>query len=413
MSELRERLQTLRREPGAGPDRRRRRRWVRPVVAVLAVAIAALALRAWLIGRPTTVDIVRPTVRTAAEAAAGPPVLSAAGYVVARREAIVSSKIQGRLATLEVEEGDRVGAGQVIARLESRDFRAQVERAERGVTLAQAGVDRADADLAEQRRQLGIAERLGRDGIVSEDDLDAARSRVALAEAALEEARAQVRVAAADLDVARASLENTLIRAPFAGTVVKKMAEVGESVAPIPPGVNISTASGAIVALADLGTLEVEVDVSEANVARLVPEQPAWVTVEAFPRDELRGRLRQIIPTADRTKATVTVKVTILDADPRLRPEMSATVDFLERMPDVEALRGAPPVVTVPPDAVVEREARKVVFAIRDGRAVAVPVGTGETLAEGLVVRSGLTGEETLVANPGAGLRNGAAVRAR
>jgi multidrug efflux pump subunit AcrA (membrane-fusion protein) len=124
-----------------------------------------------------------------------------------------------------------------------------------------------------------------------------------------------------------------VIRAPFTGVIVKKMAEVGESVAPIPPGVNLSTSSGAIVALADLDTLEVEVDVAEANVAKLSPSQPAEVTVEAFPEKKYKAELRQIIPTADRTKATVTVKVTVLDRDPNLKPEMSATATFLERTP--------------------------------------------------------------------------------
>ena len=134
----------------------------------------------------------------------------------------------------------------------------------------------------------------------------------------------------ADVTFAEAQLQNTIIRAPFAGTVVSKMAEVGESVAPIPPGVNISTASGAIVALADLATLEMEADVSEANVAKLVDDQPAEVSVEAFPDRRYKAVLRQIIPTADRTKATVLTKVTLIEKDKDLKPEMSAKVTFLE-----------------------------------------------------------------------------------
>ena len=155
----------------------------------------------------------------------------------------------------------------------------------------------------------------------------------------MEAARTQ---ALADQRFAEAQLANTVIRAPFTGVVVKKMAEVGESVAPIPPGVNLSTSSGAIVALADLDTLEVEVDVAEANVAKLSPSQPAEVTVEAFPEKQYKAELRQISPTADRTKATVTVKVTILDRDPNLKPEMSAKATFLERTPSPGATeRGA------------------------------------------------------------------------
>ena len=155
------------------------------------------------------------------------------------------------------------------------------------------------------------------------DQKDAAASRVKIAEAALAQAKA-------DLSFVEAQLQNTVIRAPFAGVVVKKMAEVGESVAPIPPGVNLSTSSGAIVALADLATLEVEADVAESNVAKIGGGQPAEVTVEAIPDRRYKAVLRQVIPTADRTKATVMVKVTILDKDKDLKPEMSAKVTFLE-----------------------------------------------------------------------------------
>src|SRR6185436_6209822 len=182
---------------------------------------------------------------------------------------------------------------------------------------ADAAIQRAEADLAESMRQLGVNERLNGDKLVAIDTLDAARSKVRMSEAALGQAKAdRARAAAtlaqskADVQLARAQLANTVILAPFAGTVVKKMAEVGESVAPIPPGVNISTASGAIVALADLATLEMEADVSEANVAKLVNDQPAEVSVEAFPDRRYKAILRQIIPTADRTKATVLTKVT-------------------------------------------------------------------------------------------------------
>ena len=163
-----------------------------------------------------------------------------------------------------------------------------------------------------------------------------------------------------------------MIRAPFSGVVVKKMAEVGESVAPIPPGVNISTSSGAIVALADLETLEVEADVAEANVAKVASGQPAEVTVEAIPDRRYKAVLRQVIPTADRTKATVQVKVTILDKDKDLKPEMSAKVTFLE--PEKEAAaagRAAAPVVLVPRESVVTRDGKSTVFLVREGKAQA------------------------------------------
>jgi RND family efflux transporter MFP subunit len=242
---------------------------------------------------------------------------------------------------------------------------------------------------------------------VSRDTVEAAESRVRMAEASVAQAEA-------DLRFAEAQYSNTLIRAPFGGVVLKKMAEVGESVAPIPPGVNISTASGAIVALADLDTLEVEADVSESNVARLGADQPAEVSVEAFPEKRYRAVLRQIIPTADRTRATVQVKVTILEKDPNLKAEMNAKVDFLE--PETrEGAAAAPPAVqiTVPRDAVVDRAGRSVVFEVRDGRARALQVVMGEAREGRVLVREGLSGSETLVVRPPATLEDGDAVRVK
>jgi len=371
-----------------------------PVILVLAT-LYGLRLKQAL-DAPEVETVVASVSRGSEEAAAGTPILTASGYVVARRKAVVSSKIQGRLAELRVEEGSRVRQGEVFARLESTDYEASVTR-------ARAAVQRAEADLAENRRQLTLSEKLVKDKVVSEDTVDAARSRVRIAEA-------QVAQNEADLRFTEASLANTQIRAPFTGVVVKKMAEVGESVAPIPPGVNISTASGAIVALADLDTLEVEADVAEANVAKLGANQPAEATVEAFPDRKYKSVLRQIIPTADRTKATVQVKVTILEKDKDLKPEMSAKVTFLEpekaKEPSSPAQKAAP-VVMVPKDAVVERDGKKVVFEIREGKAKARSVVTGVERQGQIVVREGLSGGETLVLKPGEAVKDGVAVKVK
>ena len=346
----------------------------------------------------TEVKTLRATLTSAAEAPAGTPLLTASGYVVARRKAVVSAKIQGRLAELRVEEGSRVRAGEVLARLESLDYEASAAR-------AKAAIQRAEADLAENERQLRLATELTRGNVLAEDQRQAAESRVKMAAAMLAQARA-------DAQFAEAQLQNTVIRAPFAGVVVKKMAEVGESVAPIPPGVNLSTSSGAIVALADLATLEVEADVSESNVAKLETDQPAEVSVEAFPDRRYRAALRQVIPTADRTKATVQVKVTILDKDKDLKPEMSAKVTFLEKAAPARAgSQPAAAVITVPKAAVATRDGRTVVFEIVAGKAVLRGITAGAERQGEVVVKEGLTGGETLVANPPESLKDGAAVR--
>jgi HlyD family secretion protein len=428
LSDLSNDLASLRLEEPAA--RSRRTLWV-VLAAVLVLASAGLfAWRSTASMRALAVETVQPTVERTGRAAAGTAVLTASGYIVARREAIVSSKIQGRLSELRVEEGSVVRAGELLARLESTDLVASVERAraqmqqsDAQIGSAQAQVRRAEADVAEARRQLGVAERLSTERLLAMDSLDAARSRVALAEAALGQATADAQrataarsQAGAELNVAQAQLQNTVISAPFAGTVVRKMAEVGESVAPIPPGVNISTASGAIVALADLATLEMEADVSESNVARLQEGQPAEITVEAFPDKRYKAVLRQVIPTADRTKATVLTKVTLLEKDKDLKPEMSAKVTFLEAATAGEPAADAPPpkpVILVPPAAVVTRDGGQKVFEVVAGTARVRPVTTSGTRRELLVVTDGLAGSETLVVRPPESLVDGTAVNVK
>ena len=384
-------------------DRQVRSPWRRPLIflvpgALFIAALYGLRARAALSG--LEVETARASVLRPQESAAGAPLLTSSGYVVARRKAVVSAKIQGRLAELKVEEGSRVREGQLLARLESADYEAQVSR-------AAAQVERAQADLAENERQLRQAEGLTRENIMARDQMEAVASRVRIAQAGLSQARA-------DLAFAHAARRDTRILAPFTGTVVKKMAEVGESVAPIPPGVNLSTSSGAIVALADLDTLEVEADVAESNVARLGPEQPAEVAVEAFPGRRYRAVLRQVIPTADRTKATVQVKVTILDKDQDLKPEMSAKVTFLERaQPRAPGAAAEAPVIVVPAEAVTSRDGRSVVFEVVDGKARQRAIATGPTRQGQVVVTQGLTGTETLVLRPPDGLRDGRAVKVK
>jgi len=397
MSDLKNDLASLRidnRDPA--PARSGGRRW--PLVVALC---SILALGGFWLGRGAgapTVETVVPSVSTPSSGGrGGAPLLSASGYVVARRKAVVSAKIQGRLSELKVEEASRVREGDVLARLESNDAEAQVGR-------ARASVQRAEADVAEHQRLLRQADSLMKQQVLPADQLEAAQSRLKMREADLAQARA-------DLAFAEAQLQNTVIRAPFSGTVVKKMAEVGESVAPIPPGVNISTSSGAIVALADLETLEVEADVSESNVAKLRDAQPAEVTVEAFPDKRYRAELRQIIPTADRTKATVQVKVTILDKDENLKPEMSAKVTFLESSAQVEAAAAAPPVMTIPESAIVTRDGQPHVFEVREGKAHARRIVAGSTVQGRVVVKEGLTGKESVVVAPPEGMKDGDAVK--
>ncbi len=406
MRELKDDLASLR----IDRETPRRPRWGRVVLWLFLIAIAAAgglylvkarpALGAFASFGAVEVETVQPSIQSGSGPNAGTPILTASGYLVARRQSVVSSKIQGRISSLRVEEGSVVNAGDILATLDNED-------AEAAIVKAKADIDYAKADLAEAQRQERLQQGLFGDRVVSQDTLDAAKAKVNLAQAAIEQDQA-------NLQVQQAYLDFTTVRAPFAGVVVKKMTEVGESVAPIPPGVNISTSSGAIVAIADMNSLEAEVDVNESNVEQLQPGQPAQVQVQAVPDHTYKGVLRQVIPTADRTKATVTVKVSILDKDKYLRPEMSCNVTFLQPSKKTQRAGAAPqPILTVPKDAVVTREGKSVVFEIEDRKVRSLAVVTGADLHGQIIVKQGLAGSETLVSNPPQSLKDGDTVRVK
>jgi HlyD family secretion protein len=399
MRDLKDELASLRIE--RDPPRPGRWRWL--VVLLLLAVVAAGALyfvRAGPAFGAVAVQTVTPSVQTGSGPMAGTPILTASGYLVARRQSVVSSKIQGRIAKLLVEEGSVVKTGDVLATLENEDYVAAIAK-------AKADIEYAKADLAEAQRQERLQAGLFRERVVSQDALDAAKAKVALAAAAIDQDKA-------NLQVQQANYDFTTIRAPFAGVVVKKMTEAGESVAPIPPGVNISTSSGAIVAIADMNSLEAEVDVNEANVAELHSGQPAEISVQAIPNHTYKGKLRQVIPTADRTKATVTVKVSILDKDKYLKPEMSCNVTFLQPPQRTNKAASAPTrIVTIPKDAIVTRDGRSVVFQVEDRKVHQLPVVTGADLRGQVIVSSGLVGSETLVSNPPDKLKDGDSVKVK
>jgi RND family efflux transporter MFP subunit len=403
MRDLKDELASLKIDR-AEPRRGKLGRWI-----VMLLLLAAIGGGAWYLVRSKSVlanltavevETTSASVQTSGGAQAGTPILTAAGYLVARHQSVISSKIQGRLSGLYVEEGNYVTKGEVIARLEDTDYKA-------AITKAKADIEYAKANLAEMERQARLQQGLFKDGVVSKDALDAANSRVNIAAATLQQNDAA-------LKVQETYLEFTEIRAPFDGVVVKKMTEVGESVAPIPPGVNISTSSGAIVAIADMNSLEAEVDVNEANVGQLAQGYPADINVQAIPNHAYKGVLRQVIPTADRTKATVTVKVSILDKDKLIKPEMSCNVTFLEPSKKGEQKDAAPVrIVTVPKDAITTRSGKSVVYVIEGNKAREVAVVTGNELKGQVVVKSGLIGGETLVNNPPQKVVDGISVKAK
>ncbi len=318
--------------------------------------------------------------------------ISASGYVVARTKASVSAKIAGRLEYLGVSEGTLVRKSQVIARIEAGIYRAQVQ-------AAKANVAEEEARLAQSRRDLERTRSLRDQNVVSQLEFENAETDVRVNQATLESAIAQQRLAAE-------TLENTLVRAPFDGTVLRKDAEVGEIVAPASAGGGLTRT--AIVTMADLATLEVEVDVNEAYIARVRNGQEARITLDAYPDTSFAGRVRQVVPTADRQKATVLVKVSILDRDPRILPEMGAKVVFT----DGDGGAAVVPVrITVPSAAVVRDGDAARVWVVENARVAARSIELGRETNNNVEVRSGLNGGEVVVVEPPAGLAEGTRVR--
>src|SRR5439155_1654170 len=327
--------------PRPSPSAARALLWALPVLSLGAVG-------AWVVMLPRA-----QLVRVALAGATGGGTrstegISANGYVVARTKASVSAKIPGRLQFLGVAEGTHVKVGDVIARIESGDFEAQL-------ASAKASAAEIEAQLLQAKRDFERAKTLRAQGLNSDADLENAETKVSVTAAQLNAAHAQV-------ELARVNLENTQVRAPFDGTVLRKDAEVGEIVAPASAGGGLTRT--AIVTMADLGTLEVEVDVNEAYIAQVRSGQESRITLDAYPDTSFAGRVRQVVPTADRQKATVQVKVAILDRDPRILPEMGAKVEFVR---EGAAVAAAPVRVMVPGAAVVQGPGGARVWVISEG----------------------------------------------
>jgi len=383
--------------PPPGVRRAVKRNAIFALVVVALIAIVIVVLRR---GAAVPVQTVIAAASGATGSSAGANAttsVTANGYVVARTRAAVSSKVAGRLAYLGVAEGSFVQSGRIIARLENADYEAQVAQAAANLASARARVVEAEADHDQQERD---ARRL-RDirtqnaPLVSQQEVDAAETRAATAAARVRSAAAAVAAAEAALRFAQVNLDNTAIRAPFTGTVLRKEAEVGEVVA---PSVGGGLTRGAVVTMADLASLEVDVDVNEAYIARITARQGARIILDAYPDTSFGGHVRQVVPTADRQRATVQVKVAIDDRDPRILPEMGARVDFLQpegRHTNAPASAIAPR-VRVPVAAVREEGGHSVVWLVRDGRLESRAVEAGPASGGFREIRTGLSGGELL-----------------
>jgi RND family efflux transporter MFP subunit len=331
--------------------------------------------------------------------------LNASGYVVAQRKAAVASKTTSRLVWLGVEEGSRVRQGEVIARLEGDDVAAARKQAAANLEVAVAGLNQSKAELRDATLAYGRQKELVGQGIVAQADFDAADARYRKAKAAVEGGISSVVAAKAALRGADVAIEYTLIRAPFDAVVLTKNADVGDIITPLGAAAN---AKASVVTIADLGSLQVEADVSESNLEKIKMGQPCEIQLDALPEDRFRGMVHMIVPTADRSKATVMVKVRFVDPDSRVLPEMSAMVAFLSK-PVSNAERR--PKTAVSPAAVTTRNGRKVIFLLKGDRAVETPVTTGGKIGDFLELTGGAKAGDKVVLKPLEKLKDGLKVK--
>lgn len=387
----------LDRSPAPSAPFRRSRKWI-----WIALAALVLAGGSWLAAAQRAIEVETVTVTTAYPYQALTR-LNATGYVVAQRKAAVSSKATGRVEWLGVREGSAVKENDIIARLESRDVSAQADQARAQVTVAQAGIGQANAEL----KDADVAYRRSRDLLaqkfVAQSAVDTAQARYNRALAALASAKAQLVAAQAAARAAQVAVEQTIIRAPFDGVVLTKSANVGDIVTPFSSAVD---SKGAVVSMADMATLEVEADVSESNLSKITVGQACEIQLDALPDQRFRGKVSRLVPTVDRAKASVLTKVRFIDRDPRLLPEMSAKVAFLERAVTDDERK---PLTAINPDAVVDRGGRPVVFLMVEGRAKMVPVTTGAKLGDNLAI-TGVSPGDKAVLEPPANLDDGARI---
>ncbi len=382
-------------------------RWAWPTLAG-AAAVALVAAAAWWFSaaRPIAVQ----TALALQPGAAAGAVLQATGYITARRQATVSTQITGTLTQVLIEEGNFVKKGQVIARLEDSALRATLNMAQANVASAQAQVAQAQAQLAQAAADARRQDELAASGMLSRQAAEQARTLLVTTTALLDARQREVQAAQAQLAQAQVNFDYSIVRAPFSGVVTVKAAQVGEIVSPLSAGGGFTrTGVGTIV---DMDSLEVDVDVNEATIGQIKPDMPAEAVLSAYPDWKVPAHVIAIVPSADRGKATVKVRVALEQKDARMVPDMGLRVTFLAAKTGAAPAQAATGVL-VPALAVAQRDGRAVVFVVVDGKArqravepAAQDMGSMKLLAEG-AVKAG----ERVVLSPPAELHDGAKLR--
>jgi RND family efflux transporter MFP subunit len=381
-----------------GPDKR-----IIIAAAVVASAVVIVAVALSLVRRAVEVTVAPARQASAAQSA----VLNASGYVTPQRRSTVSAKTTGKIKDVLIDEGMFVSAGQVLARLDDVDVVAALRAAEAERAVAVASLADLEVRLANARRVLERHRGLREGQFVSEEALDKAETDVESLEAQVALAGQRINAAERSVDIARQNVENCTIRAPFDGIIVSKDAQPGEMVSPISAGGGY-TRTG-IATVVDMGSLEVEVDVGESYIARVAPGQRVETVLDAYPDWRISSKVRTVIPTADRQKATVKVRISFNELDPRILPDMGVKVSFLENTPDSSDADA----VVVPRDAVRRDGGQSYVFVVKDGRLERRAVRAGRERGTDIEVIAGLRPGEQVVTQPREGIREGQRVSTR
>jgi len=331
--------------------------------------------------------------------------LDASGYVVAQRKAAVASKVTGILVSISVEEGNRVRKGQIIAQLENNDVMAAKRQAEANLNVARHNLEQAKAELQDATLSFNRNKELLARDFVSKAEYDSSDARYKRANAAVDAAEATVKANEAALQAANVAVEYTLIRAPFDAVVLTKDADVGDIVTPIGAA---AEAKAAVVTIADMKSLQVEVDVAESNIGVVKVGQPSEIQLDALPDSRFQGKVHMIVPTADRSKATVLVKVRFLDIDDRILPEMSAKVAFLSRpiKPSEEKPR-----TVINLAAMAVRNGKNVVYVVKGNRVAETPIAVGEHLGDMVEVVKGVKAGDRVVVKTPEKLKDGSRIK--
>ena len=381
---------------------KRRRRIVYSVLAALGILVAG-----WLYAKGFFTPAIEVQVATITQIYPSQTftVLNASGYVVPQRKAALASKVTGRLIWLGVEEGNQVKKDQLVARLESEDVTAAKNQAVANVESSRFSLDQAKAELQDATLSLNRNKELINRGVIARATYDTALARYEKAVAAVEAAEANLKASRAALEGANISIEYTMIRAPFDAIVLTKNADIGDIVTPIGAAAN---AKAAVVTIADMNSIQVEADVSESNLSKIKLGQPCEILLDAIPEARFRGAVYMIVPTADRTKATVMVKIRFIDKDNRILPEMSAKVAFLSRAVTAEEQK---PRTAMNQTALVNRKEKKTVFVVKENKAIETPVTLGEQIGDMIEVLDGVKAGNQVVLNPPHQLKNGYRIR--